>query len=89
MTRVSPLLLERWTRHALPDRRCDSVAEAAALAVAVQAQDAPASRLGVRARTTAITEGEVVAAVESDRSVARTWLMRARSTWSTPATCGG
>lgn len=42
--RTSPLLLERWTRQALPDRRCTSVADAAAITVAVQAQDVPAAR---------------------------------------------
>lgn len=53
-----------------------SVADAAALTVAVQAQDAPAARLGLRARVAGVTEADVVAEVEQQRSVARTWLMR-------------
>lgn len=76
MARTSPLLTERWTRHALPDRRCTSVAEAASLTVAIQAQDAPAARLGIRARVAGATRSGVLRAVEDDRTVARTWLMR-------------
>ena len=50
--------------------------EATRLTVAIQAQDAPAARLGLRARVPYVTEADVVAAVEEDRSVARSWLMR-------------
>ncbi|MBE7187407.1 winged helix DNA-binding domain-containing protein [Jatrophihabitans endophyticus] len=76
MGRPSPLVLERSTRHGLPGRHCDSVVGAARLTVAIQAQDAPASRLGIRARLPGVTEADVIAAVEDVRSVARTWLMR-------------
>lgn len=70
------LLGERLARHGFADRPCRSVAEAAARTTAVQAQDTYASRLGVRARTTGVTEADVLRAVADDRTVVRTWLMR-------------
>ena len=69
-------LLERMTRQGLAVRSADTVAGVAAAAVGLQAQDAGASRLGVRARSSAVDEAAVAAAVECDRSVVRTWLMR-------------
>ena len=44
---------------------------------AIQAQDPVAARLGLRVRTSGLTDAEVVAAIGTDRSVVRTWLMRA------------
>jgi hypothetical protein len=43
---------------------------------AVQAQDNLAARLGVRARSTGLTDADVVRAIEVDRTIVRTWLMR-------------
>ncbi len=71
------LLGERIARHGFPDRPCRSAAEAAARTTAVQAQDNLAARLGVRSRTVpAITDADVRAAIETERTVVRTWLMR-------------
>lgn len=64
-------------RQGLADRPCRSAAEAARLTTALQAQDNVASRLGVRARAAALTEGDVQRAIETDRTIVRTWLMRA------------
>jgi hypothetical protein len=72
---TGPLLAERMTRHGFVDRPCATVADAAGHTVAIQAQDLGQARLGVRARSAALTEDEVTAAIE-DRSVVRTWLMR-------------
>lgn len=70
------LLGERIARHGLVDRSSGSVAEAAALTCAIQAQDPQASRLGIRARAAGLTEADVLRAIAGDRTVARTWLMR-------------
>jgi hypothetical protein len=43
----------------------------------LQAQDAPAARLGVRARSVGTSEAAVTAALETEPSVVRTWAMRA------------
>lgn len=75
MRGAHPLLGERITRHGFATRPARDVAEAARMVCGIQAQDAAASRLGVRARSTGLTEREVLAAIE-DRSVVRTWLMR-------------
>jgi len=70
-------LLERMTRQGLAARSATaSPAQAARAAVGLQAQDAGAARLGVRARTAAVDEAAVTDAVERERSVVRTWLMR-------------
>src|SRR5581483_3972272 len=74
---VRALLGERMARHGLADRPCSSPVEAAARTTAVQAQDPFQSRLGVRARSgAAVDESAVSAAIERERSVVRTWLMR-------------
>jgi hypothetical protein len=70
-------LLERMTRQGLAPRSTGTAAEVAATALGLQAQDAAASRLGVRARTSGPDEAAVVRAAEVERSVVRTWLMRA------------
>jgi hypothetical protein len=71
------LLGERIARHGLVDRSCPSPAAAAARTTALQAQDNLAGRLGVRARAPQVTDADVRSAIEDDRSVVRTWLMRA------------
>jgi hypothetical protein len=76
MTSRAALLGERIARHGFVERPCLSPAEACALTTALQAQDSPASRLGVRARAADVTEREVLKAIEDDRSITRTWLMR-------------
>jgi hypothetical protein len=45
-------------------------------ALAIQAQDARSSRLGVRARSEGLTSADVVRACSEERSVVRTWAMR-------------
>ena len=70
------LLGERISRQGLVGRGSASVAAAAAVTTAIQAQDPPASRLGLRSRAAAITEGEVSDAITDSRTVVRTWLMR-------------
>ncbi|GAB3450666.1 winged helix DNA-binding domain-containing protein [Streptomonospora sediminis] len=52
------------------------VAGAVRGAGALQAQDAQAVRLAVRARTTGLVVGDVRSAVAQERSVVRTWAMR-------------
>jgi hypothetical protein len=70
-----PLLGERIARHGLGARPDESVEAAVARTTAVQAQDAPASRLGVRARAP-VDDAAVRRAIEDDRTIVRTWLMR-------------
>ena len=67
---------ERIARHGFPNRTACTAAEAAARTTAVQAQDTPASKLGLRARSAAVTAADVVAALDDERSIVRTWLMR-------------
>ncbi|HJQ00248.1 MAG TPA: winged helix DNA-binding domain-containing protein [Jatrophihabitans sp.] len=70
-------LLERMTRQGLASRGSASPATVAASALGLQAQDVGSSRLGVRARTSGVDEAGVVAAYAVERSVVRSWLMRA------------
>jgi len=72
----SALLGERIARHGLADRHDETVAAAVARTTAVQAQDNFASRLGVRARAAGVSDEDVRTAIEAERSVVRTWLMR-------------
>jgi hypothetical protein len=77
VTRTHPALLgERLARQGLVDRPCRSPAEAAARTTALQAQDNLAARLGVRARATGVRDADVQRAIEDERTVVRTWLMR-------------
>jgi len=69
-------LIERMTRQGLAARSAADPAGVAAAAVGLQAQDVGAARLGVRARSTAVDEAAVVNAIQHERSVVRTWLMR-------------
>jgi winged helix DNA-binding protein len=76
-TTAADVATERMTRHGLLDRPAADVAAAAALTGGIQAQDPQASRLGVRARGRRSTEADVLRAIEDERSIVRTWLMRA------------
>jgi hypothetical protein len=69
-------LVERMTRQGL-SRQATDAAQVAASAVGLQAQDVGAARLGIRARSGNLDEAGVVTACEVERSVVRTWLMRA------------
>jgi hypothetical protein len=70
-------LIERMTRQGLSRPATGSPARVAAAAVGLQAQDVRAARLGVRARCGGIDEAAVIEACEIERSMVRTWLMRA------------
>ncbi|MDT4933623.1 MAG: hypothetical protein QOK11_1515 [Pseudonocardiales bacterium] len=72
-----PVLGERVVRHGFTARPARTVADAARLTCAIQAQDPAASRLGVRSRSATLVADDVRTAIERDRSVVRTWLMRA------------
>lgn len=63
-------------RHGLVDRPARTAAEAAALICGIQAQDAAAARLAVRARSVNLTDADVRKATDAERTVVRTWLMR-------------
>jgi len=65
---------ERMRRHGLTTPAPDPVAAARGSA-GLQAQDVPASRLAVRARTRGLTVADAVAATDGGHLV-RTWLMR-------------
>jgi hypothetical protein len=67
---------ERFARHGLAERTCATPVDATAITTAIQAQDNFAARLGLRARAPALTEAEVLHALDVERSIVRTWLMR-------------
>ncbi|MGX1884883.1 winged helix DNA-binding domain-containing protein [Streptomyces sp. NPDC055287] len=56
--------------------RGPSVAEVLGRAFALQAQDAAAAALGIRARSSGLTVADVVRATDVERSVVRNWFMR-------------
>jgi hypothetical protein len=70
------LLGERIARHGLATRPADSALTATRLTTAIQAQDNLAARLGVRARSSGPVDADVRHAIEHDRTIVRTWLMR-------------
>ncbi|NEA58198.1 winged helix DNA-binding domain-containing protein [Streptomyces sp. SID13666] len=80
MPELTPAQVRSWRVHAqglAGPRDGAGVVEAARRAGALQAQDAKACRLQVRARTSGLTAGDVDAACGAgDRSLVRTWLMR-------------
>jgi hypothetical protein len=76
LTARRALLGERIARQGLGARADTSVAAATALTTAIQAQDPAASRLGVRVRTGAVTDADVLRVIADERLVVRTWLMR-------------
>lgn len=69
------LLGERIARHGLAGRPATSVVAAAAAACGLQAQDAAAARLGVRARSATVTDEDVRTSLDQ-HSVVRSWLLR-------------
>ena len=70
-------LLVRAQRLGGPEREDGaSVADVVRLVAGLQAQDAPAAALGVRARLAGATASAVAHARFDERSVARTWAMR-------------
>jgi hypothetical protein len=74
--RLATLLGERAARHGFIDRAAATPQAAAAITTAVQAQDNFASYLGLRARSSAVTDADVRRSIDIDRTVVRTWLMR-------------
>jgi hypothetical protein len=66
----------RLRAQRLAGRRPGEVAEVVRAVGGLQAQDTPASRLAVRARSTGLDEAAVRRACDQDRSVVRTWAMR-------------
>jgi hypothetical protein len=66
----------RLRAQGLGERRPRDPHDAVAGALAIQAQDTRASRLGVRARSEGLTRDDVVRACSEERSVVRTWAMR-------------
>lgn len=78
--RVRPgadLLFQRIARHGFIDRPATSASAAARLTCGLQAQDLQAARLSVRSRSESVTDADVIRAIDVDRSVVRTSLMRA------------
>lgn len=72
-----PIAAERFTRQDLAIRvRRDRRPVTAVVTAPIQAQDDHAARLGVRARLSGITAAEVIAALDTERTLARTWMMR-------------
>lgn len=69
-------LVERMTRQGLSVRTTAEPAQVAASVVGLQAQDANAARLGMRARCGGADEAGVVEACDTHRSMVQTWLMR-------------
>jgi Winged helix DNA-binding domain len=66
----------RLRAQRLAGRRPGDVAEVVRAVGGLQAQDTPASRLAVRARSTGLDADAVRRACNQDRSVVRTWAMR-------------
>jgi hypothetical protein len=66
----------RLRAQRLAGRRPGDVAGLVRAVGGLQAQDTPASRLAVRARSTGLDEAAVRRACNQDRSVVRTWAMR-------------
>jgi len=73
---LHPVTAERIARQGFVSRPATTVVAAARLTTATRAQDPLHSRLGLRSRGTGFTEADVLEAI-ADRSVVRTWLMRA------------
>lgn len=76
MPTIRQIAAERFARHGLADRPCATPVAAAAITTALQAQDNLAARLGIRARGPAVTDADVQRAIDVDRTIVRTWLMR-------------
>jgi hypothetical protein len=78
-TRLTPAqaLAVRLERQGMSGARPTTVAGAARRSAGIQAQDLAASRLAVRVRSRGLQVADVVRACNEERSVTRTWLMRA------------
>jgi hypothetical protein len=70
------MLRIRMRSQRLCGRRLGGVREAVSAVFAIQAQDTPASRLAVRARSQILDAAAVIRACNEERSVVRTWAMR-------------
>src|SRR5689334_1920493 len=68
--------LTRAHAQGLAGERAASVVDAVRRVVGVQGQDVRATRLSVRVRTSGLTRATVDTAVNTDRTVVRTWAMR-------------
>ena len=66
----------RLRAQGLGEARARDAHGAVRTALAIQAQDTRASRLGVRARSEGLVLADVVRACDEERSVVRTWAMR-------------
>lgn len=73
---LDPILGERMARHGLTARSARTVAEAVRQTTALQAQDPVAGRLGVFARSTGVTDADVRRALDVDRTVVKSSLLR-------------
>ena len=72
-------LLRLWAQQLAPLPRTDSLADMTHVAkavVGIQAQDAQAARLSVRARSAGLTANDVEQASLGERLIIRTWAMR-------------
>jgi hypothetical protein len=69
-------LMERMTRQGLSAPAPATSSQVAGWAAGLQAQDLGASRLGTRARSSSVTEADVIDECDQRRGVVRTWLMR-------------
>ena len=65
----------------LPDSAASTVVATVKAVVGIQAQDQPAAALAVRARGNGLTNQDVDAARNQDRSIVRTWAMRGTLHW--------
>lgn len=74
---ATDILGQRMARHGFADRPSATVAQSARLTSAVQAQDPQAARFGIRSRAAGVIEADVFHAMDVERSVVRTSLMRA------------
>jgi|KBSSwiStaDraftv2_1062776.scaffolds.fasta_scaffold11357_9 hypothetical protein len=70
------VLLERIVRNGFVDRPATSVGQAVRLTTALQAQDPVAGRLGVRVRSGGLTDADVRRALDVDRTVVKSSLLR-------------
>ncbi len=73
---MSPGAAARLRAQGLGEARARDAHGAVRTALAIQAQDTRASRLGVRARGEGLVVADVIRACDEERSVVRTWAMR-------------
>lgn len=73
---TAAVVAARLRAQGLGEERARDAHGAVRQALAIQAQDTRSSRLGVRARSAALTAADVVRACSEERAVVRTWAMR-------------